>query len=102
MRISDYQRTPGVPLYCLVSGTKYPHDLLFNINLFDFFNILFDWDESHDKVSKLLKETYLYSLGNEIFYYVIRGAPLYIQLLLTDTFSDEKEMNVDVLGALAT
>ena len=86
----------------LVSGTKYSHTLLLNLTLFDFFYILFDWDDSHDQVSKLLKETALCSIGNEIYYHVICGAPLYIQFFLTDTVSYEKETNVDVLGVLAT
>ena len=98
----DYQQNTVVPLCLLFSGTKYSLIPPPNITLFYPFNILFDWYDSHDKVSKLLKEADLHSLGNEIYYYVICGATLYIKFLLTDTVSDEKEMNVDVLGELAT
>ena len=100
--MSGYQHTPVVPLYLMVSGTKYSHIILLNLTLFDLFNILFDWDDSHDQVSKLIKESSLHRIGNEISYHVIFGAPLYIKLLLTDTVSDEKETNVDVIGTLAT
>ena len=65
-------------------------------------NILFDWNVSQCQVSKILKETPLSRLGHEISYHTICGATFYIQLLLNDMVSDEKETNVDVLGALAT
>ena len=97
--MSYYQHTPVVYLCLLVSGTKYSLTLLLSLTLF---NILFDWNDSHGQVFKLIKYTDLRRLGNEISYHVICGAPLYIQLLITDTVSDEKETNVDVLGALAT
>ena len=38
----DTQHFPVVPLCLLVSGTKYSHTLLLNINLFGLFNIIFD------------------------------------------------------------
>ena len=86
--MSDSQYTTVVPLCFLVSGTKYSHYLLLNITLFDFFNIIFDWYESHDQVSKLLKDNSLCRLGNEISYHVICGALLNIKFLLTDMVSD--------------
>ena len=98
----DSQNTPVVPLCLLISGTKYSHTLLLNLTFFDFFIILFDWDEYHDQVSKILKDTSLCSPCNEISYHVICGAPFYIQFLLTDTVRYEKETNVDVLGVIAT
>ena len=100
--MSNSQHNPVVPLRLLVSGTKYYHTLLLNLNLFDFFIILFDWDDSHDQVSKLIKETSLCMLSHEISYHLIYGAPIYIKFLLTDTVSFEKKTNVDVLGVLAT
>ena len=100
--MSDAQHTPVVPLCLLVSGTKYSLTLRLNPTFFDLFNIHFDWDDSSDQVSKLLKEIYLCRLGHEISYHVICGASLYIQFLITDRVSDEKETNVDVLGVLAT
>ena len=72
-RMSDYQHTPMVPLFLLVSGIKYSHTILLNLNLFDFFIILFDWDESHDQVSKLLKKNALCRIGNKISYHIICG-----------------------------
>ena len=98
----DYQHTPVVPLCFLVSGTKYSLTIILNITFFDLFNILFYLDESHDQVSKIIKETSLRRLGHKISHHVIYGAPIYITFILTDTVSDEKEENVDVLGALAT
>ena len=86
--MSDSKYTTVVPLCFLVSGTKYSHYLLLNITLFDFFNIIFDWYESHDQVSKLLKDNSLCRLGNEISYHVICGALLNIKFLLTDMVSD--------------
>ena len=97
--MSDHQQTPVVPLYLMVPRTKYSLTLLLSLS---FLNILFDWSESRDQVSELLKYTALPRLGHEIFYHFICGAPLYIQFLLTDTVSDEKERNVYVLVALAT
>ena len=88
--MSDSQHIPVIPLCLLVSGTKYPHNLLLNLTLFDLFIILFDWDDSHGQVSKLLKENALSRLGHEISYNVIFGSPIYIQLLLTDMVSYEK------------
>ena len=72
------QYTTVVPLCFLVSGTKYSDYLLLNLTFFDFFNIIFDWDDSHDQVSKLLKDNSLRRSGNEISYHVICGALLYI------------------------
>ena len=100
--MSDSQHTHVVPLCLLVSRTKYSHTLILNLAFFGLFVILFDWYYSHDKIYKFLKETYLNSLGHEISYHTICGAPLYIQFLLTDTASYEKETNVDSLGVLAT
>ena len=97
----DSQPTPVVPLCPLVSGTKYPHNLLLNITFFDFFITIFDWDDSHDKVFKLLKETSLRRLGHKISYHVVCGAPLYIQSIPTDTAIYEKETNADVIDTLA-
>ena len=99
---SDPQHTPLVSLCLLVSGTKYSHTLRPDINLFDLFIIRFDWDDSHDRVSKLFKATYLHRIDHKTSYHIICGAPLYIKLLLTDTVGYEKEMNLDVLGVLAT
>ena len=100
--MSDSQHIHVIILFLLVTGTKYSHTLLLNITFFDLFIILFNWDESNYKVSKLYRETSLLMLGNEISYHAVFGAPLYIKFLLTDTFSDEKETNVDVLGGVAT
>ena len=86
--MSDSKYTTVVPLCFLVSGTKYSHYLLLNITLFYFFNIIFDWDESRDQVSKLLKDNSLRRLGNGISSHVICGALLYIKFLLTDMVSD--------------
>ena len=91
---------PSVALtrrYLLISGTKYSPTLLLSIT---FLNIIFDWNEYHDQISKILEETSLRSLGYEISYHVICGAPLYIQFLLTATVGDEKN-NVDILGAIS-
>ena len=71
--MSDYQHTPVVPLYFLVSGIKYSLALLLSIILFI---TIFDWSDSHDQVSKLLKETAPLRLGHEISYHVTCGAPL--------------------------
>ena len=97
--MSDSQHTLVVPLYLLVSGIKYSLSILLSLT---FLNILLDWNDSIDKVSKPLKETALRRLGHESSYRVICGAPLYIQVLLTDTFSDEKETNFNVLGKIST
>ena len=48
------------------------------------------------------KDNSLSRLGHEISYHFICGVPLYIQFLITDTVSDEKENNVDVLGTVDT
>ena len=88
-----------VPLCLLVSETKYSLTLLLNLTLF---NIIFDWDDSHDQVSKLIKVTALRRLGHKTHYHIIFRAPLYIQFLITDMVGYEKETNVDVLSALAT
>ena len=69
--MSNFKHTPVVPLCLLVSGTKYSNTLLLNITFFDFFSFLFGWDDSHDQVSKLLKETTLRRLGCEISYHII-------------------------------
>ena len=90
--MSDSQHTYVVPLCLLVSRTKYSHTLLLNIAFFDLFNIIFDWDESHDQVSKKFKETSLCSLGKETFYRVICGASIYIKFLPTDMLSYEKNL----------
>ena len=97
--MSDCQHTPVVPLYLMVSRTKYSITLLLSLS---FLSILFGWSESHDKLSEILKYTALPRLGHEISYHFICGAPLSIHFLLTDTVSDEKETNVYVLVALAT
>ena len=85
--MSDSQNTPMVPLYLPISGTKYLLTLLLIITLL---NIIFDWNDYHDQVSELIKETALRRIDHEISYHFICGAPLYIQFLPTDTFSDEK------------
>ena len=100
--MSDSQHTHVVPLCLLISGTKYSHTLILDITFFGFFNILFYLGESHDQVSKILKETSQRRICHEISYHVICGAPLYIQFPLTDIFSDEKEMNFGVLGDIDT
>ena len=87
------------PLCLLVSGTKYSLTILLSLTLF---YILFYWYDYHYQVSKLLKYNALRRLGHEISYHVICGAPICIQFLLTDTVSDERERNVNVLGAIAT
>ena len=97
--VYDSQHTHVVPLYLLVSGTKYSPTLFLSIT---FLNIIFDWDDFHYQVSKHLKYTALCRLGHEISYHVICRAPLYIQFLLNDTCSDEKEMNFGVLCSLAS
>ena len=76
-----------VPLYLVISGTKYSLTLLLSIT---FLNIIFDWNDYHDQLYEPLKETALHRLDHEISYHFICGAPLYIQFLPTDTFSDEK------------
>ena len=88
--MSDSQHTHMVPLCLLVSRTKYSHTILLNYNLFDLFIIIFDWDDTHDQVSKLFKENFLRILGHGTSYHIIYWAPLYIQLLLTDMVSYEK------------
>ena len=88
--MSDYQHTHVVPLCLLVSGTKHSHTILLHLTFFDFFNIIFDWYYSHDKFSKLLKETDMSILGHEISHNVIYGEPIYIQFIITDTVSYEK------------
>ena len=97
--VSDSQHAHVVPFWLLVSVTKYSLNLLLSITLL---NIRFDWDDSHDQVSKFLKENAMIRLGHKSSYHIICGAPLYIKFLLTGTVSDEKETNVDVLDALAT
>ena len=85
--MSDSQYTTVFPLCFLVSGTRYSHYLLLNLTFFDFFDTFFDWDESHNQVSKILKDNSLRRLGNKISYHVICGALLYIKLLPTDMVS---------------
>ena len=97
--MSNYQHAPVVPLCLLVSGTKYSLTLLL---ILTFLSIFFNWDDSHDQFSKILKYNSLCRLSHEISYHVICGEPIYIQFLLIDTVGDEKEMNVDVIGLLAT
>ena len=97
--MSDSQHTLVVPLYLLVSGTKYSFTLLLSLT---FLNVLFNWNYTHYQVYKILKETDLRRLGHEISYHFTCGAALYIQFLLTDTVSDEKATDADVLCALAT
>ena len=41
-------------------------------------------------------------LGHEISYHINFGEPLYIQFLLTDMVSNEKESNVHMLDVIAT
>ena len=85
----DFWHTPVVRLYLLVSGTKYSLTLILSLT---FLKVLFDWDDSHDQVSKLLKENPLCRIVNAISYHVMYGSPIYIQFLITDKFSDEKKM----------
>ena len=88
--MSDFKHTHVVILCLLVSGTKYSLNIFLNITLFSLFNIIFDWDESNDQVSKPFKETSLRSIFHGILYHIICGAQLYIQLLITDMVSNEK------------
>ena len=99
------QHNHVVPLCFLVSGTKYSHTLFLNLTFFDFLNILFDWYDSRDQVSKLFKGTSLRRLGNlSIMKYPItsfvRHQSTFNSLLLIQCVMKNKQMSMCLVSLI--